>query len=274
MSLLVHPFYEASSGSYSYLVVNPESGCCAVIDAALGVDIPEDGVPSLNTVTADLMLDWIGAHRFSLRYIMETHVHADRPSAAGYLKSHAVCAQTVIGAGTPDLTVGGDDGYDRLVRHDDKLCLDHACARVIATPGHTPGCVSYQFDQFVFVGDTLFMPDTGTARCDFPGGDAERLYQSIQTLLKLPAETRLFVCHDYQAGGRRPRFVTTVAEERERNIHVGCANSKDGFVRMRTDRDATLDAPRWAAFSIPANLKCLDLDRSQAMVRQAGEASH
>ncbi len=275
MTITIHPFYERSSGSYSYIVANPESRCCAVVDAALGVSQSSDTEPELNTVIADLMLDWISAHQFSLRYILETHVHADRPSAAGYLKSHALCAQTVIGADTPDIC-GPDQpgGYDRLVHDGEKLCLDHACARVIATPGHTPGCVSYQFDNFIFVGDTLFMPDSGTARCDFPGGNARRLYTSIQKLLEFPAETRLLVCHDYEPDGRRPRFVTTVSEERERNIHVGTHACMDSFVAMRSERDAGLSAPRWAGFSIPANLRCLDLDGTVEFVRHAQSASH
>ena len=248
MRLTVHPFFESSSGSLSFIVACPESELCAVIDPALGVD--DQG--NLNTDCADLMLDWIKAQHYTARWILETHVHADRPSAAAYLKQHLLCAQTAIGADSPDVT-----GYDQLLRHDDKICLGHACGRVIATPGHTPGCVSYHFDDFVFVGDTLFMPDTGTARCDFPGGCAHRLYQSIQQILSLPEETRLYVCHDYGGDGRRHRYVTTVAEEKAQNIHVGAGAGCDDFVRMRTERDAGLAQPRWANFSIPANMQCL-----------------
>ena len=262
MSMTVHPFFEPSSGSYSFIVANPESAICAVVDAPLGLD--EDG--ALNTDTADLMLDWIDAQRYTVRWILETHVHADRPSASGYLKQHLLCAQTVIGAATPDVS-----GYDRLVDDGDKLCLGHGCARVLATPGHTPGCVSYQFDDFVFVGDTLFMPDTGTARCDFPGGCPVRLYRSIQKLLALPDETRLYVCHDYGGDGRRHRFVTTVAEEKAQNVHVGHATAMEDFVAMRTSRDATLSAPRWSALAIPANLQCMNLQGIRSLM-EAGAA--
>ncbi len=264
MTITVHPFYESSTGSYSYVVANAGSGCCAIIDAALGVSECDGGAARFDTHTADLMWDWIHAHGFTLRYLLETHVHADRPTASGYLKSRAMCAQTVIGAGTPRLMSGGArtacaPGYDRLVNDGDKLCLDRACLRVISTPGHTPGCVSYQCDNFVFVGDTLFMPDAGTARCDFPGGCATTLYGSIQKLLALPDETRLFMCHDYQPDGRRPRFVTTVAEQRAGNVHVGEQVSGKQFVAKRTARDATLAEPRWQTLSIPANLACADL---------------
>ena len=260
MSLVVHPFFEPSSCSYSYIVACPDSRSCVVIDAALGVSAEGGHArPQMNTHTADLMLDLVEAHRYRLRYILETHVHADRPSAAAYLKSRALCAQTVIGRDTPHVT-----GYERYVGEGDKLCLDGSCARVLATPGHTPGCVSYQFDDFVFVGDTLFMPDTGTARCDFPGGCAGVLYRSINRILSLPPETRLFMCHDYGGDGRRHRFVTTVAEERSSNIHVatGCCEQK--FVAMRRARDATLAAPKWAEFSIPFNLHCQVPDSARA----------
>ncbi len=263
MSLTVHPFFEAASGSYSFIVANPESAICAIIDPALGLGDDQ----SIDTNCADLMLDWVQAQRFTVRWILETHVHADRPSAAGYLKQHLLCAQTVIGADTPDVS-----GFDRLVSDGDKLCLGHACARVLATPGHTPGCVSYQFDDFVFVGDTLFMPDTGTARCDFPGGCPVRLYGSIQKLLALPDETRLYVCHDYGGEGRRHRFVTTVGEEKAQNVHVGAAVPLEDFVTMRITRDAKLDEPRWSAIAIPANLRCMSLSGIQTLM--AASAPH
>ncbi len=266
MSLTVHPFFEASSGSYSFIVANPESKCCAVIDAALGVD--ETG-QAVNTDSADLMLDWIHAHGFVVRWILETHVHADRPSAAGYLKSHLLCAKTAIGAGTPDVC-----GYDQLLSDGDKICLGHACGRVLATPGHTPGCVSYQFDNAVFVGDTLFMPDSGTARCDFPGGCPRRLYRSIEKLLGLPGDTRLYVCHDYGANGRRHRFVTTVAEEKAQNIHLRATGCVEAFTALRTARDQSLELPRWQDIAIPANLRCMNLGGIQSLLTQTADGTH
>ena len=264
MNITVHPFFEPTSGSYSFIVANSESSSCAIIDAALGVNTQGDIV---NTDTADLMLDWVHANEFVVRWILETHVHADRPSAAGYLKSHLLCAQTAIGADTPDVS-----GYDRLLHEGDKICLGHACGLVLSTPGHTPGCVSYQFDKAVFIGDTLFMPDTGTARCDFPGGCATRLYKSIQRLLGLPKDTHLYVCHDYggagDSEGRRHRFVTTVEEEAAQNVHVGAQACMESFVNLRTSRDKTLDAPRWQDIAIPANLGCMDLESVQSLVTQ------
>ncbi len=268
MSLCVHPFFEASSGSYGFVVANPESQTAAIIDAPLGVSDLEE----INTHCADQMIDWIESHELTVRFLLDTHVHADRPSATAYLKTKFLCAQTAIGAGTPDV-----GGYDRLLDDDEKLCLGHACGRVLATPGHTPGCVSYLFDSYLFVGDTMFMPDIGTARCDFPGGDAETLYASISKILSLSGTTKIFMCHDYP-DGRRSRFVTTVAEEKGKNIHVGNHATCEQFVSMRTARDATLRSPKWADFSIPANLGCMNVAKIEALINelhahQAGQAN-
>ena len=260
MSLMVNPFFEASTGSFCYIVANPESRCCAIIDAPLGVVC---GDTVVNTHTADAMLDWIHAHEFVARWILETHVHADRPSAAGYLKSHLLCAKTAIGDGVPNL-----QGYDQLLGDGEKICLGHTHGRVIATPGHTPGCVSYQFDNAVFVGDTLFMPDTGTARCDFPGGSPILLYKSIEKLLSLPDCTRLYVCHDYPGDRRRNRCVTTVAEQKLANIHWRATTCADSFAALRSQRDRTLAPPRWQAISIPANLQCKDIGEIQVLLTQ------
>lgn len=257
MTICVHPFSEPSSGSYGFIVVNPESSTAAIIDAPLGVSEQCE----LNTYCADQMIDWIKAHNLTVRFLLDTHVHADRPSATAYLKSHFLCATSGIGSGTPGLV-----GYDRFLEEGDKLCLGHACGRVIATPGHTPGCVSYLFDNCVFVGDTLFMPDIGTARCDFPGGDADVMYASIASILALPDETRIFMCHDYPEG-RRSRFVTTVAEERAENIHVGHGTPQAQFACVRRTRDAMLRAPKWADFSIPANLECMNVQSIEAMIK-------
>ena len=265
--MTIHPFFESSSGSYSFIVANVQAQCCAIIDPALGVSSSEDGA-EVNTDCADLMLDWVDAHGFVVRWILDTHIHADRPSAAGYLKSKLLCAKTGIGHNMPNV-----EGYDVMLKEGDKICLGRSCGRVLETPGHTPGCVSYQFENAVFVGDTLFMPDTGTARCDFPGGSAARLYKSIHRLLSLPGDTRLYVCHDYGGNGRRNRFVTTVAEEAEANIHVGAQRPVEEFVNQRTERDKTLAAPRWSGFSIPANLQCSTLTGVQQLLNESQEAA-
>lgn len=270
MSLTVHPFFEATSGSYGFIVANVDARCCAIIDAALAV---QGSSTPLNTDTADLMLDWVDAHGCEVLWILDTHIHADRPSATGYLKAKLPGACTAIGANTP-----GVSGYDRLLREGDRIEIGDLCGRVMATPGHTPGCVSYQFETFVFVGDTLFMPDTGTARCDFPGGCAEVLYHSIQRLLALPGDTRLYVCHDYGGDGRRNRFVTTVAEELAQNVHVGCAGGSasdlDRFVALRQGRDQTLSPPRWVDVAVPANLQCMALRDIQFLVNQTRHERH
>ncbi|MEM7098304.1 MAG: MBL fold metallo-hydrolase [Pseudomonadota bacterium] len=273
MHITIHPFFESTSGSFSFVVANPESKTCAVIDAALGIAEADDDM-KLNTDCADQILDWIDAHGFVARWILETHVHADRPSASGYLKSKLLCAQTAIGANTPDVK-----GYDKLFQEGDKICLGHTCGRVLETPGHTPGCISYHFEGVLFIGDTLFMPDTGTARCDFPGGCATTLFSSIQRILSLPGDTRLFVCHDYgvdsSGAPRRSRFVTTVDEQRRQNIHVGHAAHAASFVNVRSARDATLSAPRWSHFSIPANLECMGLKNIDSLMTQSlGSRSH
>ena len=288
MNLTIHPFFEPSSGSYSYVVADPVSRTCAIIDPALGInEAPGDlqnTNPSalanyINTDSADLILDWITAQGFTPRWILETHVHADRPSAGSYLKSKLVCAQTAIGSLTPDVS-----GFDVLLGEGDKICLGHSCGRVLHTPGHTPGCVAYQFENAVFVGDTLFMPDAGTARCDFPGGSAQTLFSSIRRLLSLPGDTHLYVCHDYgkdkEGNPRRNRFVTTVQEEREENVHFASVakvstlhngivfdeRCEAAFVKMRTRRDGSLATPRWADIAIPANLACMPVAQMDELI--------
>jgi glyoxylase-like metal-dependent hydrolase (beta-lactamase superfamily II) len=185
-----------------------------------------------------------------VEWLLETHVHADHLSAARYLKSRFVCAQSGIGAGVQAVRDLIDPSlpeperlFDRLLEDGDRICLGHASGRVVETPGHTPACVSYRFEDVVFVGDTLFMPDYGSARCDFPGGDAATLYRSIQRLLALPEPTKLFMCHDYAPGGRAHRYLTTVAEQRCHNVHVKQGTSQAEFVAFRTERDRELTEP-------------------------------
>lgn len=248
MTLIVNPFFDKATHSWSYVVVEPDSRTCAIIDPVLDYD-PATGRTS--TGGADAIVDFVKANGLIVEWLLETHVHADHLSAARYLKSRFVCAQTGVGAGIgrvrelaapalPDPTVGC---FDRLFKDGDRICLGHACGRVMATPGHTPACVSYRFENLVFVGDTLFMPDYGTARCDFPGGDAGTLYGSIQRILSLPDDTRLFMCHDYGPGGRPCAYLTSVDEQRRSNIHVKQGVSEQEFVSLRTERDAHLDAP-------------------------------
>jgi len=258
MSLMVAPFFDPATHSYSYVVAESRSRTCAVIDPVLNFD---KATGLAETRSADEIVAYVKANDLIVEWLLETHVHADHLSAARYLKSRFVCAQMGIGAGVLQVRalIAGtaadpESAFDRLLHDGERISLGHATGRVIATPGHTPGCVSYRFEDLVFVGDTLFMPDYGSARCDFPGGDARTLYRSVQRLLSLPDHTKLFMCHDYGPGGRPPAYLTTVGEERSRNIHLGDGVSEDAFVALRTRRDSELDAPALIDPAVSFNL--------------------
>jgi glyoxylase-like metal-dependent hydrolase (beta-lactamase superfamily II) len=262
MNLLLHPFFDPDTFSFSYVLTNPSTGSCAIIDPVLDYDLDRGEV---RTVSADRIIDFIEANDLLPEWIFETHVHADHLSAARYLKQRYVCAQVAIGARVRDVqrhfaeAFGIDmpaDGsqFDRLLEDGERICLGHACGRVLHTPGHTPACVTYLFDRFAFVGDTLFMPDYGTARCDFPGGDPHALYRSVRHLYGLPGRTRLLVGHDYGPGGRDYRFCSTVDEQRAANVMLAEATAEDAFVTARLTRDATLAAPRLLVPAVRANI--------------------
>lgn len=279
--LIVHPFHHQETSSFGYVLANPASGCCAVVDPVLDYD-PASGAAT--TSTADGMLELIAANGYCLEWILETHVHADHLSAAAYLKSRSTCAQTVIGEGVRDVQAHFDnelglgiptDGrqFDRLVADGDRICLGHTCGRVMATPGHTADSVSFVFDDFAFVGDTVFAPDQGTARCDFPGGDARLLFRSVQKLYALPAKTRLLLCHDYPSESRPTRFCVTVAEQRRSNCMLRPETPVADFVAAREARDIRLEPPRLLYPALRANLgggvmpgtaSCLDTPILQA----------
>jgi glyoxylase-like metal-dependent hydrolase (beta-lactamase superfamily II) len=263
MNLVVHPFFDPDTSSYSYVLVNPGSGSCAVIDPVLGYD-PAAG--AVSTCAADRIVEFVTANRFVVEWLLETHIHADHLSASRYLKQHFICAQTGIGNGVGQVQAhfaqrfGVDvptDGrqFDRLFADQERICLGHACGRVLHTPGHTPACVTYVFDQLAFVGDTLFMPDYGTARCDFPGGDPATLYRSIQRIFALPDDTRLLTGHDYAPNGRDFRCLSTVAEQRAGNVQVHEGVSESAFVSARRERDSQLAAPRLLVPAIRANIE-------------------
>jgi glyoxylase-like metal-dependent hydrolase (beta-lactamase superfamily II) len=262
MSLMVHPFFDSETCSYSYAVVSPESRTCAIIDAVLNFDL---STGKSTTTSADDLIEFVEANDLRVEWIFETHIHADHLSAAAYLKQKFVHAQTAIGAEVVKVQehfsklfdVGCEvDGrqFDRLLADNDRIWLGGTCGRVIHTPGHTAACVTYLFGDVAFVGDTLFMPDYGTARCDFPGGDARALYQSIQKILALPDDTRLFMCHDYAPNGRGYRFLSSVAEEKRCNIHIRAGRCEDSFLSLRTTRDAGLAAPRLMVPSLRTNI--------------------
>jgi glyoxylase-like metal-dependent hydrolase (beta-lactamase superfamily II) len=256
-------FHEATS-TVSYLVWDGQSRRAAIIDAVLDFD-PKTG--RTGTHSAQPMLDALQERGLKLDWILETHAHADHLSAAPFFK-RATGAPIVIGEHIKavqrvfrqvfNLSDVDADGrpFDRLVRDGDQLPLGELSIEVLHTPGHTPACVSYRIGDAVFVGDTLFMPDYGTARADFPGGDARTLYRSIQRILALPPETRLFMCHDYKPAGRADVvWETTVAEERAHNIHVHDGVREDAFVAMREARDKTLPMPVLILPSVQVNIR-------------------
>ena len=263
-SLQIESFFDEATNTVSYIVFDRTTHVCAVVDSVLDYD-PKSGRTS--TASADRIIARVRELGARLEWILETHVHADHLSAAPWIKQqlggrlgigeHIVTVQQVFGklfnAGTEFERDGSQ--FDHLFRDGETFTIGSLQARALHTPGHTPACMSYLIEDAAFVGDTLFMPDYGTARCDFPGGDARTLYRSIRTLLALPPETRLFMCHDYMPDGRAPCWETTVADERAHNIHVHDGISEEDFVAMRTARDATLDMPVLILPSVQVNMR-------------------
>jgi len=261
----VTAFFDEPTFTVSYVVADPDTKACAVVDSVLDYD-PASG--RTNTGSADEIVAYIRDRGLTLEWILETHVHADHMSAAPYLQktlggkiaigAEIRTVQTVFGKIFNEGTEFQRDGsqFDKLLVDGDTLRIGSMEARAMHTPGHTPACMTYVVGDAAFVGDTMFMPDYGTARADFPGGDARTLFRSIKKVLSLPPETRLFMCHDYKAPGREEyRWETSVAEERAHNIHVHDGISEDEFVAMREARDATLDMPRLILPSIQINMR-------------------
>ena len=260
----IQAYFDEATNSVSYLIADPATGSGAVIDPVLGFDVVSGKVDS---DAADRILADADAGGLKVSWTLETHVHADHLSAGDHVRSRTgarLCAgagirevQSVFGPkfGAADLKPDGGD-FDRLLHGGDVLPLGELAIEVIATPGHTPACVSYRVGDAVFVGDTLFMPDYGTARCDFPGGDARQLFRSMLRILALPRETRLFMCHDYKAPGRDVfAWQTTVGEQLDENVHVGGGVSEDDYVAMRIARDATLKLPKLLYPAIQVNIR-------------------
>ncbi len=261
----VTTFFEAATNTFSYLVRDPGSKACAIVDSVLDFD-PASGRTA--TVSADEIADAVERQGLEVAWLIETHVHADHLSAAPYLQGRLggkigigekiVQVQEIFGkvfnAGSEFQRDGGQ--FDRLFKDGDTYEIGGMTAFAMHTPGHTPACMVHVIGDAAFVGDTLFMPDSGTARCDFPGGDATTLFRSIRRVLALPPQTRLFMCHDYGANGKREvANETTVAEERAKNIHVHDGVAEADFVKMRSARDATLGMPRLILPSIQVNMR-------------------
>ncbi|MBA1197425.1 MBL fold metallo-hydrolase [Pseudomonas plecoglossicida] len=264
----VEGLFDEATSTISYLVMDRQTLKCALIDSVLDYD-PKSGRTSYSS--ADKLIARVEALGASVQWILETHVHADHLSAADYLKaklggqvaigSHITQVQKTFAAlfnAEPGFARDGSQ-FDMLLEDEYVLMIGNLRARALHTPGHTPACMSYVVEdageKAVFVGDTLFMPDYGTARCDFPGADARTLYRSIRRLLAFPDHTQLFMCHDYLPEGRALRFVTTVAEQRASNIHIRQGISEDEFVAMREARDATLDMPVLILPAVQVNMR-------------------
>lgn len=260
----VHGLFDPATWTVTYVVYEKEGSSCAIIDSVLDYD-PKSGRTS--TASADQVIRFVKDHSLKVEWIIETHAHADHLTAAPYLKQQ-LGGNTLIGGriatvqsvfkGIFNLEPGfRQDGsqFDRLVADGETFQIGNLTAKALFVPGHTPACMAYQIGDAVFVGDTLFMPDVGTARCDFPGGDARALYQSIQKILSLPPETRLFMCHDYPPNDRPIDFQCTVADQRTNNIHVRDGISEDAFVEMRTKRDATLAMPVLILPAVQVNIR-------------------
>lgn len=264
----VEGLFDEATSTISYLVMDRQTLKCALIDSVLDYD-PKSGRTSYSS--ADKLIARVEALGASVQWILETHVHADHLSAAAYLKaklggqvaigSHITQVQKTFAAlfnAEPGFARDGSQ-FDVLLEDEYVLMIGNLRARALHTPGHTPACMSYVVEdageKAVFVGDTLFMPDYGTARCDFPGADARTLYRSIRRLLAFPDHSQLFMCHDYLPEGRALRFVTTVAEQRASNIHVRQGISEDEFVAMRESRDATLDMPVLILPAVQVNMR-------------------
>lgn len=260
----VVPFYDDDTNTFSYVVYQRGDSRCAVIDSVLDLDYPSGTV---STVGAQRIIDYIEKHKLELEWIVETHVHADHLSAAPVLQErlggklvigkNIQVVQDTFGKVFNEGTEFKRDGsqFDVLVEDGDELTMGDLQIKVLHTPGHTPACMTYIIGDAVFVGDTLFMPDGGTARVDFPGGDARTLYRSIKRVLSLPENFRLFMCHDYCPNGRALEYQTTVAAEKKSNIHVNDKVSEDEFVAMREARDATLGMPRLILPSLQVNMR-------------------
>lgn len=270
MTANVEAFFDPATYTYSYIVSDAATGQCALIDSVLDYD-PASGRTAYRS--ASRLIDYVREHGLTVQWILETHVHADHLSAAPYLRQQlggqlGIGEQITVVQNTfgklfnagPDFPTDGSQ-FDRLFHDGEEFQVGSLPAQAIHTPGHTPACMTYLIGDAAFVGDTLFMPDYGTARCDFPGGDAHALYRSIHVkLFQLPDETRVFLCHDYKAPGRDEfHYQTTIGAERAGNVHINADISEENFVAMRHDRDATLGMPTLILPSVQINMRAGNL---------------
>ncbi len=273
MQAQVKAFFDPATWTVSYVVFDAPGGHCALVDSVLDYD-PKSG--RTRTDSADQLIAFVREQNLTVDWILETHAHADHLSAAPYLRKHLGGKIAIGGKITqvqnvfkgifhlePEFATNGSQ-FDHLFEDGDTFAIGTLQAQALSVPGHTPACMAYQVGDAVFVGDTLFMPDVGTARCDFPGGNAHTLYQSVRKLLSQPPETRLFMCHDYPPEGREAQWECTVADQRARNIHVHDGVSEAEFVAMRTKRDAGLAMPVLILPSVQVNIRAGELPPPEA----------
>ncbi|MGB7243998.1 MAG: MBL fold metallo-hydrolase [Sulfitobacter sp.] len=266
----VEGFFDPATNTISYIVKDPASKACAIIDSVLDMDY---AAGRITYSSADRLIEAIRSRDLSLEWIIETHVHADHLSAAPYLQDK-LGGKIGVGAGIKVIqdtfgkifnegTEFQRDGsqFDALFEDGDTYEIGTMTAFVIATPGHTPACMVHVIGDATFAGDTLFMPDGGSARADFPGGDAGQLFDSIQSVLTLPDQMRLFICHDYGPGGRAIAWETTIGQQRADNIHVGGGKSREDFIKFRTERDAQLGMPNLIIPSLQVNMRAGEIPR-------------
>ena len=268
----VAPFFDPATNTISYVVKDPNSNSCAVVDSVMDIDYAAGRITYDN---ADEIIAYVQEKGLKVEWLIETHVHADHLSAAPYIQSklggkigigrNITVVQDTFGKVFNEGTEFQRDGsqFDKLFDDGDSYEIGGLRAFAIYTPGHTPACMTHVMGDAAFVGDTLFMPDCGSARADFPGGDAGTLYDSIQTVLSLPDEMRLFMCHDYGPNGRDIQWETTVGDEKAHNIHVGSGKTKDDFVKFRTERDAQLYMPKLIIPSLQVNMRAGDIPKDR-----------
>lgn len=266
-------FFDAATNTITYVVQEPDGPACAIIDTVLDIDY---AAGRITHTSADKIIDFVRENALEVAWIIETHVHADHLSAAPYLQQELggkigigekiTEIQEVFGKVFNEGTEFQCDGsqFDALFTDGDTYLVGAMTCFAMATPGHTPACMVHVAGNAAFVGDTLFMPDGGSARCDFPGGDAGELYDSIQKVLSLPDPMRLFICHDYGPGGRAIAWETTVAEQRAKNIHLSGGQSREAFVATRETRDATLSMPKLIIPSLQVNMRAGDIPKDKA----------
>jgi glyoxylase-like metal-dependent hydrolase (beta-lactamase superfamily II) len=259
----VKAFFDPQTWTYTYVVYESKGSACIVIDSVLNYD-PKSG--RTNTKSADEVIAFIKENRLQLDWILETHAHADHLTAAPYIQEklggkiaigdHITTVQGVFKGvfNLNDVAVDGSQ-FDALIKEGESIPFGNLSFKALYVPGHTPACMAYEIGDSIFVGDTLFMPDVGTARCDFPGGSASNLYRSIQSLLQYPPTTKLYMCHDYPPNGRAPEYQCTVADQKKSNIHVHDGITEEQFVAMRNKRDAGLEMPVLILPSIQVNIR-------------------